>query len=284
MATSISRPAAPHQNAAHRGARAESVSGIHLAGVGLEFRLYHDKSLSLKRAAINWVFRRRRQVEPAPSPQHPALSRRGQLWALRDIHLEIGPGERVGVIGPNGAGKTTLLKLIARIYPPTVGRLWVRGRVAPLLELGAAFHPELSARENISLQGALFGFSRRAMAARTPGILDFAELAPFADMPVKYFSSGMVARLGFSIATDVEPEILLVDEVFAIGDAAFRQKATQRMRALMDRSKIVLMASHDLELVAQLCSRVLLIQGGRIAADGAPGTVLEIYRRDVGPG
>jgi ABC-type polysaccharide/polyol phosphate transport system ATPase subunit len=271
---------------------------VTLDNVSLRFRVYSDKSLSLKRAALGWVLGRLRALagrrKPAPPEQTlilptgrgGAVTHRDQrhgshFWALRDIALSIQAGDRVGIVGHNGAGKTTLLKLMARIYTPTLGRVSVRGRVAPLMDLGAAFNAELSAHENILLHGALLGFSRRAMLGRAQGILEFADVADFADLQLKYFSSGMSARLAFSIATDVDPEILLVDEVFATGDANFRQKAAARMRSLMGRSGIVVMISHDLDLVAELCNRVLMLQHGRIVADGPPQVVLQRYRRQI---
>lgn len=272
---------------------------VMLDHVSLRFRVYDDKSLSLKRAAVGWALRRLRALSPWREPQHAAPQctapnaisggtvsldgrRRGaDFWALRNINLAIDAGHRVGIVGPNGAGKTTLLKLMARIYQPTRGRVTVHGRVAPLMDLGGAFNGELSARENILLHGALLGFDRRTMLRRMQAILEFADVTEFANLQVKYFSSGMTARLGFSIATDVEPEVLLVDEVFATGDANFREKATARMRTLMGRSGTVVMTSHDLKLVADLCNRVLLLQQGRIVADGPPKAVLRRYERHI---
>ena len=242
---------------------------IELASVSLRFRKYGDSGPSLKEAVLNWVFRHN-------------YCRTTDFWIYRDLTLRIDHGQRVGIIGPNGAGKSTLLKVISGIYHPTAGMVRVTGNIAPLIELGAGLNPELSGRENVYLMGALLGFGPGIMETKVEGILHFAGLEEFAGTPIKYYSTGMLLRLAFSIATDVDPEILLVDEVFAGGDAEFVQKATQRMRRLMDASHIVFMVSHDMNLVRNMCSRVIWIEQGRIEADGKPDSICSQYERRHG--
>lgn len=238
---------------------------VRMDGVGLEFTSYHDSHPSLKRALLNLVLRR---AQPASNKTFQALC---------DIDLTIRKGERVALVGTNGAGKSTLLKVIARIYEPTTGRLTTRGRVAPMIEMGAGFHPELTGRRNIHLNGALMGMSREAMTAREPAIWDWTGLAEFADLPLKYYSSGMFQRLAFAIATEVEPEILLVDESLNAGDASFVDKAKRRILEVFDKAQAVIVVSHDLGLVAELCDRTIWLDHGRIVADGQTPEILERY-------
>src|SRR5206468_5497588 len=173
---------------------------------------------------------------------------------LRDVNVEIRKGERLGILGSNGAGKSTLLRLMARIYPPTAGTLSVRGTVAPLIEMGAGFNPELSGSDNILLNGAMLGFGRREMQRKVDGIFEFTGLREFADLPLKYYSSGMYMRLAFSIATEVDPDILLIDESLNAGDAAFMIKVKGRIRELFDRSNAVIVVSHDLGALREICT------------------------------
>ena len=168
---------------------------------------------------------------------------RFEFWALSHITLKIGHGERVGIVGGNGAGKSTLLRLLARIYPPTFGHVSIRGSVAPLIEMGAGFNPELSGKDNIILNGAMLGFSRGRMLGMMDKIHEFTGLAEFAEMPLKYYSSGMYMRLAFAIATEVDPDILLIDESLGVGDAAFKDKAKARLRGLFERTKAVILVS-----------------------------------------
>jgi ABC-2 type transport system ATP-binding protein len=203
---------------------------------------------------------------------------RDEFVGLRDVDLVIRPGERVGVIGPNGAGKSTLLRLIARVRRPASGRVVVRGRVAPLLELGLGFHGELTGRENVTLQGALLGLSRREMTERMPGIAAFAELEGFLDAPTRTYSTGMVARLAFAVATDVDPDILLVDEALSVGDERFRARCHDRMQSFRDRGKTFLFVSHSLEEVVATCQRAVWIGDGRVALDGPAAEVCDRYR------
>jgi ABC-type polysaccharide/polyol phosphate transport system ATPase subunit len=238
---------------------------IELKDVSLRFINYADKQYSLKRAVLDLVLRR----EPAVD--------RSEFWALRDLNLTIGRGERAGVVGSNGAGKSTLLRLLARIYPPTSGQVTIRGSVAPLIEMGAGFNAELSGTDNIVFNGALLGFSRAQMLAKADGIYEFTGLREFADMPLKYYSSGMYMKLAFAIATEVHPEILLIDEALGVGDAAFLEKAKARLRWLMDRSQAVILVSHNMESLRELCTRGLWIQHGRLVADGPIHDVIDRY-------
>jgi ABC-type polysaccharide/polyol phosphate transport system ATPase subunit len=237
--------------------------------VSLRFVSYYDKQYSLKRAALDLLLRR---VGPVPN---------SEFWALRDINLRIDRGDRVAIIGHNGAGKSTLLRLLGRIYPPTSGTLRVHGTVAPLIEMGAGFNPELSGADNILLNGAMLGFSRRQMMARVDGIFEFTGLREFADLPLKYYSSGMYARLAFAIATEIDPDILLIDESLNAGDAAFVEKAKARIRGLLDRSNVVVLVSHDLDTLRELCNRAVWMKHGSIVGDGPVDEVIDAYLREA---
>ncbi|HMA29318.1 MAG TPA: ABC transporter ATP-binding protein [Thermoanaerobaculia bacterium] len=199
------------------------------------------------------------------------------LVALRDVNITVARGERLGVIGANGAGKSSLFRLIARVRRPTEGRLVVRGRVAPLLELGLGFHGELTGRENVVLQGALMGFSREQMLERMDAIAGFAELEEFLDAPIRTYSTGMAARLAFSVATDVDPDILLVDEALSVGDERFRARCHERMEHFRDRAKTFLLVSHSLSEVMESCQRALWIAEGRVVRDGPATEVCLAY-------
>jgi len=200
-----------------------------------------------------------------------------ELWALRGVSVEIGRGEAVGLIGRNGAGKTTLLKLLSRITAPTEGRAELRGRVGSLLEVGTGFHPELTGAENIYLNGAILGLKRREIRRRFEEIVEFAELGRFVDTPVKLYSSGMYVRLAFAVAAHLEPEILIVDEVLAVGDAGFQQKCLGRMNAVTREGRTVLFVSHNMSAMTQLTTRCLLFEGGRLVREGPTGEVVEDY-------
>jgi ABC-type polysaccharide/polyol phosphate transport system ATPase subunit len=238
---------------------------IELNDVSLRFVNYADKQYSLKRAVLDLVLRRE------------SLAPRSEFWALRNLNLKIEKGERVGVIGGNGAGKSTLLRLLARIYPPTSGRVSIRGNVAPLIEMGAGFNPELSGADNIVFNGAMLGFSRSQMLAKAAGIYEFTGLREFAEMPLKYYSSGMYMRLAFAIATEVNPDILLIDEALGVGDAAFLDKARARLHGLVQRSNALVLVSHDLNALREFCTRGLWIQHGHLVADGPIQDVIDQY-------
>jgi ABC-type polysaccharide/polyol phosphate transport system ATPase subunit len=202
-----------------------------------------------------------------------------EFLALRGVNLTVADGENVGVIGRNGAGKSTLFKAIARVVRPVEGRVVVSGRVAPLLELGLGMNGELTGRENVLLQGALLGFSRGSMQERLPRITEFSELSEFINAPTRTYSTGMVARLAFSVATDVDPDILLVDEALAVGDERFRAKCLERMTKFRQAGKTVMLVSHGLDQVRESCSRALWLDHGRIVADGPAGKVADAYHQ-----
>ena len=238
---------------------------VELNDVSLRFVNYADKQYSLKRAALDLILRR----EPAaPS---------SEFSALRDMSFQIKTGDRIAIVGGNGAGKSTLLRLLARIYPPTFGYIHIRGNVAPLIEMGAGFNPELSGLDNILFNGALLGFSKSQMQDKVDQIHDFTGLREFADMPLKYYSSGMYMRLAFAIATEVHPDILLIDESLGVGDAAFQEKAKARLRSLFDRSQAVVLVSHDLASLRELCTRGLWIKQGQLVDDGPVDRVIDRY-------
>jgi ABC-type polysaccharide/polyol phosphate transport system ATPase subunit len=240
------------------------MSSIIFENLSVKFRLYHDRSSSLKSYFAN-LFRRN------------GKSAFSDFWAVRDVSLEIRAGDRVGIVGRNGAGKSTLLKALCRVYESEYGRILVKGRVAPLLEIGAGFHPEFTGRENIYLNGAILGYTRRQLREIEPEVIAFAELEEFIDTPVKYYSTGMYMRLAFSLATAVHPDILVLDEIFAGGDASFMAKARARMHELIDKADIMIMVSHDHELIQSLCNRVIWLDRGRLVADGSPVDVVERY-------
>ncbi len=241
---------------------AETEPAVELTSVSVTYRIPKEAVQTLKEYAIRKLQGR---IE------------HGELVALRDASLAVGHGERVGVIGPNGAGKSTLFRVIARVRRPAQGRVVVRGRVAPLLELGLGFHGELTGRENVILHGAVMGHSRRDMEARMDAIAEFAELEAFLDAPLRTYSTGMAARLAFAVATDVDPDVLLVDEALSVGDERFQAKCHERMAGFRDRGKTFLLVTHALSEVVAHCSRAIWISGGRIVRDGAAAEVCEAY-------
>ncbi len=254
----------------HSGRPARQTAGpallIELDDVSLRFVSYADKQYSLKRAVLDLVLRRE---SPAPSTE---------FWALRDISLKIAHGDRVGIVGGNGAGKSTLLRLMAMIYPPTSGRLSIRGSVAPLIEMGAGFNPELSGTDNILLNGAMLGFSRKQMLAKLEPIHEFTGLREFADMPSSTYSSGMYMRLAFAIATEVNPDISLGRRVAGSGRCGVPRKGRRLASGeLLDRSKEVVLVSHDRDTLRDLCTRGLWIDHGRLVADGPIDEAIDRY-------
>jgi lipopolysaccharide transport system ATP-binding protein len=202
---------------------------------------------------------------------------REEFWALHDVSFTVKPGERVGIIGRNGAGKSTLLKILSRITDPSTGRLGIRGRVASLLEVGTGFHPELTGRENIYLNGAVLGMGRAEIKRKFDEIVDFAEVEKFLDTPVKRYSSGMYVRLAFAVAAHLEPEILIVDEVLAVGDASFQKKCLNNMETVGQEGRTVLFVSHNMAAITRLCERVILLENGRTEADGPAHRVASEY-------
>lgn len=201
------------------------------------------------------------------------------FYALKNVSFTIRKGETVGFIGQNGAGKSTILKLISKVSAPTSGSIIRQGKIAGLLELGAGFHPELTGRENIFFQGAILGMTKVEIAERTANIIDFAGLGEFIDSPVKHFSSGMYARLGFSIAIHLDPDILLIDEVLAVGDIQFQEKCFSKIDDFChNREKAVVIVSHNLSMVKRLCQRVFLLKNGEVISEGKPRKIFALYR------
>lgn len=247
-----------------KGSRVEAAPPpILLTGLGVQY----DLRLSKKRKLRDTVIRDGRH------------SQSGRFWALRDVNLRVEAGESVAVIGPNGAGKSTMLQVLAGILEPSVGKVEVRGKIATLLQLGAGFDPDLNARENTLLVGEFLGIPHKEMIRRVPAILDFAGLGEFADAEVRTYSSGMRARLGFSVATSVEPDVLLLDEVLSTGDATFIKKSRERIRELKRRARAIIFVTHDLDSAATFCSRAIVLEGGRIIADGPAKEVIATYKR-----
>jgi ABC-type polysaccharide/polyol phosphate transport system ATPase subunit len=207
------------------------------------------------------------------------VDRREWFWALRDVSLRARPGEAIGVIGQNGSGKSTLLKLLAGVFRPTSGAITIGGSISSLLELGAGFHPEFTGRENVFLNGAIFGLSRAYMAEHMDEIVDFAELAQFIDQPVRTYSSGMYMRLGFSVAMHVNPDVLLLDEVLAVGDETFSKKCYGRIFDFKRTARTIIFVSHDLNSVEMLCDRAVLLDRGRVESEGVVQDVVRAYHR-----
>jgi ABC-2 type transport system ATP-binding protein len=235
-------------------------ASVEIANVSKKFRLYKEKPSSLKARVIS------------------ARMRADDFWALRDVSFDIEPGQSVGLIGPNGSGKTTLLKMIAGILRPTSGSVVTRGRIAALLELGAGFHPELTGRENVYLNAAFLGLSRKETDAVYDDVVAFAELEDFMDNQVKFYSSGMLVRLGFAVAVHVDPAILLVDEVLAVGDEAFQHKCLDRVRRFQRDGRTIIFVTHAVDLVRQICDRAVMLDHGSIHSQGAPDQVVRDFR------
>lgn len=240
-----------------------SVATVALVNVGVRFEIPLERILSFK----EYVLRRLKS----------SVEKRA-LWALDGVSLEVHPGEVVGIIGRNGAGKSTLLKVLSRVLVPTTGRVVLRGRIAPLLGLGAGFHFDLTGRENVYLNAALLGHSRREVSQHLDDVVCFAELEDFIDVPIRNYSSGMLARLGFGVATLFRPDLLLVDEVLAVGDAAFREKCLDRIGQFRSHGTTIVLVSHSESEIEQHCDRAFWLDHGRIAAAGTPPTVVAAYR------
>jgi ABC-type polysaccharide/polyol phosphate transport system ATPase subunit len=241
---------------------------IELDGVGLTFRVRHQRGLSLKEFLLKGLFLKSR---------NPVM----QVRALHDLNLQIGQGERVGIIGHNGAGKSTLLRLLAGIYTPTVGRMVVRGRVSSLFDIALGFESEANGWENIAYRSYLQGETPASVRRKRDAIAEFSELGEFLEMPVRYYSAGMMVRLAFSIATAIEPEVLLVDEVLGAGDLSFQEKARQRMRQMIARAHLMVMVSHDLGAIQETCTRCIWMQQGQIVRTGTCAEVIAAYRESV---
>lgn len=203
--------------------------------------------------------------------------------ALRDVTLSVPRGEMLGIIGRNGSGKSTLLKIVAGVYRPTRGQVEVNGAIAPLIELGAGFHHELTGRENILLNGLLLGYSKREMLSRQDSIIEFADIGDFIDAPVKQYSSGMYTRLAFAVATEVDPDILVVDEILAVGDLPFQTKCFERLKRFRAAGKTILLVTHSMDQVLKFCDRAIFLEKGQVLFDGEPPRAIELYRNNASP-
>jgi lipopolysaccharide transport system ATP-binding protein len=209
---------------------------------------------------------------------------RDEFWALQDVNLQLAAGRMAGVIGRNGAGKSTLLRLIGKVGEATRGQIITRGRIGALIDLGAGFHPDLTGRENVFINGVISGLTRQEVARSFDSIVSFAELEDFIDCPLRTYSTGMQLRLAFAVAVHIQPDILLIDEVLAVGDAAYQHKCLERIAWFKRQGCAILLVSHDARLVSQLCDEALWLDAGRVAAHGAPGEVVEKYLAAVGAG
>jgi lipopolysaccharide transport system ATP-binding protein len=271
----VPAPAAREGGLLHPDARGERETGprkklIKFSHVSKRFRLHAARPKSFQDLLVGLMGRARRRP---PETLAPA----GDFWALRDVNFSIYQGEAVGIIGENGSGKSTTLKLISKILYPTEGSVNVDGKVSALLELGTGFHPDLTGRENIFLNGSLLGMSRKAMEGLYDQIVDFAELGQFIEQPIKWYSSGMVMRLGFAVAINVNPDILITDEVLAVGDEAFQRKCLEAIAQIRRSGKTIIFVSHALEAVRGLCQRVIWLDHGEVRADGKASAVIDQY-------
>jgi lipopolysaccharide transport system ATP-binding protein len=235
------------------------------------------KSLFTRNGYVSGISGERLRGSGHLSTTSPRLSNEGYIWALKDVSFEIAEGEVVGFIGKNGAGKSTLLKILSRITEPTTGRAKIFGRVGSLLEVGTGFHPELTGRENIYLNGAILGMKRWEIEKKFDEIVAFSEIEKFIDTPVKRYSSGMYVRLAFAVAAHLEPEILIVDEVLSVGDSAFRLKCLDKMQEIREQGRTILLVSHNTDAITRMCGQVFLLDSGRIVQSGAPQTVIPLY-------
>ena len=266
---------------------------IRVESLGKKYRIRHQGSpryVALRdvvadkfAAPIRWVRDKRRSANgsqsPGLSPQMPTPTSREDFWALKDVSFEVKQGEVVGIIGRNGAGKSTLLKILSRITEPTEGRVQLEGRVSSLLEVGTGFHPELTGRENVFLNGAILGMTRAEIKRKFDEIVAFAEVERFLDTPVKWYSSGMYVRLAFAVAAHLEPEILIVDEVLAVGDAEFQKKCLGKMQDVSRGGRTVLFVSHDMSSVSKLCERGVLLNEGKVEFQGEIIAVVAQYQK-----
>ena len=239
-------------------------AAIEIDGVSKKFRLHTEPSKTMKERALHW-----RQNSVA------------EFFALRDVHLDIAQGETVGLLGHNGSGKSTLLKCIAGTLRPTSGEIRVNGRISAMLELGAGFHPDLTGRENVYLNGSILGFSKDHVSAIFDDIVEFSELDDFIDSQVKHYSSGMYARLGFAVAVNLEPDVLLVDEVLSVGDEAFQRKCIERVRQFQHDGRTIVLVTHSPDQVRQVCDRAAVLDHGRMIFEGDPNEAAGHYRRSL---
>lgn len=251
-----------------------SIPVISVRGVGKEYRLGEVTRNNTLRDSMSEWFRHKGKASTQRHGRPPGDER---FWALKDVSFDVAQGEVLGVIGPNGAGKSTLLKILSRITEPTKGEIVLRGRVASLLEVGTGFNDELSGRENIILNGAILGMPKREIDRRFDEILDFSGVEKFIDTPVKRYSSGMKMRLAFAVAAHLEPDILIIDEVLAVGDAEFQRKCLGKMGEVARSGRTVLFVSHNLAAVENLCTQCLMLIGGQLACNDSPSVALSAY-------
>lgn len=241
---------------------------IILKNVSMKFNLGVEKDNSLKMIFINLFTPRKKK-------------KKDYFWALKDIDFRINKGDVVGIIGANGAGKSTLLKVVSGVYKPTTGTVEVNGKISPMIELGAGFDPELTARENIYLNGAILGYSKEFLEQKFDEIVEFSELKDFLDVPVKNFSSGMVAKLAFSISTIVDPEVLIVDEILSVGDIKFQEKSKNKMMSMIEGGTTVLYVSHSIDSIKELCSKVIWLDHGKIVKMGNAKEICDEYYKKL---
>jgi lipopolysaccharide transport system ATP-binding protein len=242
-------------------------TAVRFDNVSKKFTLHRERARSFQEAALAFL--------------HGRDSSREELWALKDVSFAVERGKTLGIIGPNGSGKSTVLKLISRILEPTSGQIDVQGRVSALIELGTGFHPDLTGRENVYLNGSILGFSRKEMRAKFNSIVEFSELEKFIDVPIKHYSSGMHMRLGFAVAIHVDPDVLLIDEILAVGDQAFQQKCLGKIAELKSQGVTILFVSHDLEAVRNLCPSAIWLENGVIQEGGTTDRVIDSYLNSV---
>jgi ABC-type polysaccharide/polyol phosphate transport system ATPase subunit len=244
------------------------MDAIKVSNISKKFRIYHEKNLNLKYAVLNFLTGKK-------------SSYYDEFWALRKINMEIKKGETVGIIGENGSGKSTLLKLMAQILYPDEGLIQTQGKIASLIEIGAGFHSELSGRENIYINSSILGFNKKEIDANLRRIIGFSGLERFIDNPIKTYSSGMYVRLGFSIAIHVDPDILLVDEILAVGDENFQKNCLRKIEGFKSEGKTIVLVSHDLATVEKMCDRVFLLHQGHLVEEGDPVEVISEYHRII---
>lgn len=242
------------------------IDDIKIRNVSKKFRIYHEKSLNLKYAVINFLTGKK-------------SSYYDEFWALKDINMDIKKGETIGIIGENGSGKSTLLKLMARILFPDEGHIFTKGKIAALIEIGAGFHSELSGRENIYINGSILGLTKKEIDSNLSNIIEFSGLERFIDNSIKTYSSGMYVRLGFSIAIHVDPDILLIDEILAVGDENFQKKCLKKIHEFKNEGKTIILVSHDLQTIEKICDRVFLLDNGLIVSAGNPVDVISEYHK-----
>lgn len=241
---------------------------IILKNVSMKFNLGVEKDNSLKMIFINLFTPKKKK-------------KKDYFWALKDIDFRINKGDVVGIIGANGAGKSTLLKVVSGVYKPTTGTVEVNGKISPMIELGAGFDPELTARENIYLNGAILGYSKEFLEQKFDDIVEFSELKDFLDVPIKNFSSGMVAKLAFSISTIVDPEVLIVDEILSVGDIKFQEKSKNKMMSMIEGGTTVLYVSHSIDSIKELCSKVIWLDHGKIVKMGNAKEICDEYYKKL---